>query len=337
MTDAIAPLPAAPTRRIRLGVLGTGWIFSSAHLPAYRALRAAGWPVDLVAAYDRDPARLAQAVASEPGLRAARDIDDLVAGIDALLVLLPSNVTAAVVGDLSGRVGAILAEKPVADDVAAIERCAAVATRAGCRVQVAFNRPHQALAPAFLAQARADATHHLAIRFARVRRGEPMFYSDVLGHPLSLLHHGFGPLTIDQVHVDRAPGDALPRGVLVAGRAGAMTFALDMRPAVGRMVEEYLAYGDRASSRLVFQFDHVAADPTGLWRLHDGGIEARHVAAPGADHVLLAGFTHQLASFVRLAAGDLAAPSCSLGDAAAIQVAIRTAMATIDERRSASA
>nr|MBA3846193.1 hypothetical protein [Planctomycetota bacterium] len=217
-----------------------------------------------------------------------------------------------------------------------IERCAAAATRAGCRVQVAFNRPHQALAGAFLAQTRAAAVHHVAIRFARVNRSEAKFYSDVLGHPFSLLHHGFGALSIDHVLVDRA-GDALPRGVLVAGRAGATTFTLDMRPAVGRMVEEYLAYGEAASTRLVFQFDHVAADPVGLWRLRGGETQALHVARPGDDHVLLAGFTHQLASFVRLAAGDLATPSCTLADAAAIQRAIRAAMATIGERRVASA
>lgn len=321
---------------MRLAVLGTGWIFTAAHLPAYRALRAAGWQVELVAAYDRDPASLAKAVAAEPGMRPARDIDDLVSGIDALLVLLPSNVTGEVVVGVAGRVGAILAEKPVADDVAAIERCADAATRAGCRVQVAFNRAHQALAPSFLAQARRDAAHHVAIRFARVNRSEAKFYGDVLGHPLSLLHHGFGALSIDQVLVDRA-GDALPRGVLVSGRAGGATFALDMRPAVGRMVEEYLAYGNAASMRLTFQFDHVAADPAGLWRLSGGESHAQHVARHGDDHVLLAGFTHQLASFVRLAAGDLAAPSCGLADAAAIQRAIRAAMAVIGERRTASA
>ena len=133
LVDTFASLPA-----LRLGVIGCGRVFERFHLSAID--RTPG--VDLVAACDPEPARLAWAAGRMPRPVLFSSPADLLSSslTDAILILTPPPSHA----DLTVRALeagiAVMVEKPMALSVDEGSRMADAAARAGRRVQVGLTR-----------------------------------------------------------------------------------------------------------------------------------------------------------------------------------------------------
>lgn len=133
---------------IRVGVVGLGLIAQGVHLPNLATLRDRFRVTRVCDA----SAGLAAAVADQlPGpVVACTDWRDLVTAddVDAVLVLTPGTHTDPVLGGLQAGKH-VLAEKPLAYSVAAVERLAAAAKDAGRVLQVGYMKMHDPLvAPA---------------------------------------------------------------------------------------------------------------------------------------------------------------------------------------------
>ncbi len=125
---------------MKLGILGVGRIGA---MHAGNATRCAA--VDEVVLHDADAPR-AIALAAELGavagvaVRAADDVDDLFATVDAVLVATPSATHPAVVTAALGAGLPVLCEKPLALDPAEVARLADLADAAGVPLVVGFQR-----------------------------------------------------------------------------------------------------------------------------------------------------------------------------------------------------
>lgn len=308
-------LPDPPRTPVRLGVVGLGFIFRECHGPALRILQACGWPVELVAVCDANPAPLAQTIAAWPGARPYTDGAALLAGerLDGVLVLTWPPHSAEFARQAIGRVPGMFIEKPVAFDVAGIERLLEQAGAVtGTRVQVGYNRRHMPAAVAFRqALQRPDASRRVAVRFLRANRSEPIFYEETLGHPLDFLRSCFRDVQIATVAAEPPrPGQSLPAAVRVTGFCDEYPLVLESRPSAGCHLEEYT----------------VCGDTTNLCLNHPGG-----AVAPGEQAATLAaqGMIQQLATFVRLVSGVETTSTCSLADALAAWRLIETVLRRI--------
>jgi len=131
-----------------LGIIGTGWV-SGKHLealqkvPGARVVAIAGRNTDR----GRELARQAAAVGDEP-----RVWDDPLAMVqrarlDAVLVLLPPHAHGNLDLEIARRIPAALVEKPVGNELAAVERAAEAFEKAGTLVSVGYmNRYRQTTA-----------------------------------------------------------------------------------------------------------------------------------------------------------------------------------------------
>ena len=108
---------------MRFGLIGTGYWADAAHAAGIEAHP----ETDLVAVWGRDPAKT-EALAARRRARAVRDVDELLAAVDAVAFSVPPDVQA----ELAVRAGeagkALLLEKPLALTVADAERVVDAAT-----------------------------------------------------------------------------------------------------------------------------------------------------------------------------------------------------------------
>ena len=132
-------------RPVKVGVIGTGAL-GYHHARLYRTLPDA----ELVGIFDINPDRAAQ-VARELGTRAFPSLGDLLAGVEAASVVVPTSHHTEVGLTVLERGIHALVEKPLADTVAGAERLVTAAERAGVRLQVGhverFNRAVRAALP----------------------------------------------------------------------------------------------------------------------------------------------------------------------------------------------
>ncbi len=316
-------LPAPPDRDVRLGLIGVGGIATNAHLPAIASLRRRGWPIQVSAMCDIDPARLAAAGRLCPDAAAYTDADAMIrqADVDAWIIMTWPPLTASLVETAIERGLPMLVEKPVSHDQHVLERLADRAAARGAAVQVAYNRLHQPLAEAFRQKAAAiGSPRHVEARLWRARRDEPLFYEDVMVHPISALRVWFGPLTVDDV-TDWPAGatGGLPAGRRARMHADRATIHLDIRPAVGQYVESIEVLGDGGSVSLHCSTSSRYGEDARLIEHRDGEDRVlAHLSRERETGVYARGFVNQIAAFCQLVTQPDAAPICDLRLAADI-------------------
>jgi predicted dehydrogenase len=119
---------------LRFGVLGTGYWAQEAHASAL----AASDQVELVAVWGRDPART-DAVARRFGIAGHRDLDRLLAEVDAVAIAVPPDVQAQLALRAAAAGRHLLLDKPLALSLEAADRVAAAAADAGVASLVFFT------------------------------------------------------------------------------------------------------------------------------------------------------------------------------------------------------
>ncbi len=102
---------------LSFGLVGTGYWADVAHAAGIAAHPQA----ELVGVWGRDPAKAA-ALAAKHGVRAFGDLDELIAGVDAVAFSVPPNVQAELALPAAEAGRALLLEKPLALSVEAAER-----------------------------------------------------------------------------------------------------------------------------------------------------------------------------------------------------------------------
>jgi len=126
------------SRPIRVGIIGTGGM-GPRHA---KGVQAVGADIQLAAACDLDPARLAKFGQDFGVLRLSREWRELTAApdLDAVIVLLPHNLHEAVCVDAARRGKHILVEKPIARTLGEADRMIDAARRAGVVLMAAHNQ-----------------------------------------------------------------------------------------------------------------------------------------------------------------------------------------------------
>jgi predicted dehydrogenase len=104
---------------LRFGVLGTGYWAQEAHATALAAHPGA----ELVAVWGRDPAKT-EAFAARFGIRGRRDLDRLLAEVDAVAIAVPPDVQAELAPRAAAAGRHLLLDKPLALSLAAADRVA---------------------------------------------------------------------------------------------------------------------------------------------------------------------------------------------------------------------
>ncbi len=125
-------------KRINIAVIGTGRMGSVHTRNLARAIPAA----NLVAVCDIR-LEVAQAIADELGIpRVVRDYHELLAdkNIEAILIATNTDTHADIVQDVAAAGKHIFCEKPIALELADVDRALAAVARAGVKFQVGFNR-----------------------------------------------------------------------------------------------------------------------------------------------------------------------------------------------------
>lgn len=319
------PLPVAPQRRVRLGLLGSGYIARDGYFPAIELLQQEGWPIEVAAVSDLRADRRAAAAARHPAAALFESSDALLEAnlCDAVLILLWPPQAAEMAVRAVARNLAVLVEKPVAQQAIDITGMRERLGARESRVQVAYNRPQQPLAALWrekIGSRWRSPEAALEVRLWRVQRDEKLFYEEVGVHPLSFLLAHCGEL-----HVERAAfgptagGLVLPSWLRAELRsASGQRITLDMRPAVGRGFETYDFLTCGRSCRIDYLAQTGLSDGAGLAWWEGGKVHQEFQLDPASsitDAAIMRGFVHQLAHFVRLAAGEDGKPVCSLADA----------------------
>lgn len=292
------PLPPIPAQPVRAGVIGLGFIAESCHLPALKFLQQRSWPVEIAGLCDvrEERQRLFRSMFPSAQLFSSPEALITSGAVDAVILLTPPAITPELIEMCIRRNIAVFTEKPVSHDAHQLGVLHAMAGKAGVPVQVGYNRRYQPLADSFLQQVRQiTSPYNVEARLWRVNRREPHFYTDTMVHALDFLDYAFGPLQVKQVVWTPAmDGEKLPQNVRVELRGkNGLRCELDVRPYAGRSEEVYDAGG------IVLRYPVQGA------------------SSNDSEEVLLClrGFVHQLASFIRLAAGEKDPIRCTLDDA----------------------
>ncbi len=336
-------LPAPPSKKLRLGLIGLGWVTKYCHLPSLRMLQAEGWPIEIAALCDRMPGRLQDAADDWPGATLGTDPMALLdrADLDGVLILTHPDSSAGLLCQAIERRRTIFVEKPVASTLAEIKICAELASARRVKVQVGYNRRHQPLASEFRRLLAGFGPHrHVEVRFWRATRQEPGFFDDTLVHCLDFISQQLGKLHVKSVRV--WPADANPamldrgrRIDLTAEQDSRVTAAIDIRPAVGRDLELYTALGEKLS--IALHYPHISiVDGQATLTVYAEGNErvicsARSTISDIDHRCRQSGFLHQMAEFCMLCAGTLAEPGCGL-EAAMEALRLRDEIAGIIRR-----
>ncbi|RPF71185.1 Gfo/Idh/MocA family protein [Aurantiacibacter spongiae] len=122
---------------MRWGIAGYGWVARDYMAPA---IAAAGGTVAAVC----DPSREARALAEERGAQGFARLEDMLDGcaLDALYVATPNHLHAGTIETAAAAGLPILCEKPLAEDIAGVERIAAVADSGSTAIATAFDQRH---------------------------------------------------------------------------------------------------------------------------------------------------------------------------------------------------
>lgn len=291
------PLPPVPSRPVRVGIIGLGFIAESCHAPALRFLQQRDWPVKVTGLCDVRKERqiLFQSISPEAQPFSSPEALLAAGNIDALILLTPPAITPELIK--SGiRLGIpVFSEKPVSHDANELRALHTLSEQSQGPVQVGYNRRYQPLADAFLQKVRQlTGSYRVEARLWRINRSEPHFYTDTMVHALDFLDYAFGPLKVEQVvWAPAVPEEKLRRSVRVElCNAAGLRCGLDVRPATDQSEESYAAGG------IVLRYPVQGASS-------DDSEEAL---------LCLRGFVHQMAAFLRLAAGENETPRCTLDD-----------------------
>lgn len=325
------PLPPRPGKPVRVGLLGCGYIARDGHFPSIDVLRRAGWQIEVTAVADAREDRLAAATALHPHAATFADADALLdAGLcDAVLVLLWPNLSADLCRRAVDRGLYVFLEKRGTNTAAEMQQLRRDLGGRADRVHVAYNRPMQPLADSWRDRIGArwgETGSSLDIRLWRVQREEPLFYRDVCVHPLSFAISQVGALEVERAQLGPvAPGASMPSWLRAQMRgASGIPVNLEVCPAVGRARESYTYLANGMSCRLDYLAQTGLSDGAALYTWENGRISVDaqfDTSAPIADAALARGFVHQLARFIRLAAGEETTPAWSLDDAAKVLTA----------------
>ncbi|MGY1721856.1 Gfo/Idh/MocA family protein [Blastococcus sp. SYSU DS0533] len=184
---------------MRFGVLGTGHWAKAVHAAALAAHPTA----ELAGVWGRDPQR-AEALAAEFEVPGYKDVDALLADVDAVAIALPPHVQAplAVRAAEAGR--HLLLEKPIALDVAAADRVVDAVRAAGVASVVFFTFRFQTATSTWLTQAARTRLAGGAGSWLSSLAGTPFAASpwrqehgalwDIGPHALSVLVPALGPV-----------------------------------------------------------------------------------------------------------------------------------------------
>lgn len=320
------PLPPPPSSRVRLGLIGLGWVATRCHLPAIDFLRQQGWPVEVSAICELRNDRLAPVAQMYPEAKTFTSVTRMLESrtFDALLILTMPNSCADLLEIGLHHGVPIFVEKPVSNELKRVEELGALAKSLHARVQVGYNRRHQPLVPSFLSMIEEEtAPIHLLARFWRTGRREDTFFANTATHPLDFLASVFGPLRFVSAKMhDFVPGANIPACVRIdlAGRNNT-TLELDIRPAASRFEESYEAVSTDRSFLIRYCHTGRTNGPAELSACQADRRETfffmdrRKIAQERLAPEFLSGFIHQMAGFCRLAvdAGDT--NLCKLDDA----------------------
>lgn len=124
-------------KKIRIGIIGSGYIAQEAHIPAFRAME----DVEIAALLGKRPEHTA-VVASRFGIEyAAKNLDDfLKRDLDAVALLTPKTVRGEFLQPLLDAGLDVLVEKPLASTLAECEQMVNASKKAGRMIMVVFNR-----------------------------------------------------------------------------------------------------------------------------------------------------------------------------------------------------
>ena len=132
---------------MKYALLGTGSWARSAHGPGLRDSASA----DLVGVWGRDPHK-ARTLADDLGTRAWRDVNDLVAEVDAVAIALAPDAQAELACSAARRGKHLLLDKPIALSMEAADRVVEAIDTAGVASVVFFTNRFEAAVQSFLAE-----------------------------------------------------------------------------------------------------------------------------------------------------------------------------------------
>ena len=233
---------------LRFGLLGTGYWAAQTQ----GAALAAHPEAELVAVWGRDPAK-ADDLAARLGARSCRELDGLLADVDAVAIAVPPDVQA----DLAVRAAAVgvhlLLDKPVAFGVTAADRVVAEVDRHQLASLVFFTSRYQPNITGFLRELAAAGPWDGArvTMFASIfQPGNPYGQSpwrrergglwDIGPHALAMILPVLGP--VDRVTATEGPHAT--SHVTLAHRSGAVsTMALTLDAPAATTTTEFLFFG----------------------------------------------------------------------------------------------
>lgn len=328
MNPASFILPTAPCQKIRLGLVGLGWVTANCHLPALRQLSNLGWPIELVAICDRDDATL-RAVASDwPSAETGHDPQALLSrtDLDGVLILTHPESSCLLLQRALECQRPVFVEKPVALTPSELRHCVTMASDRAIPVQVGYNRRFQPFARELVRHSAelAGGELHVRSQFWRAARTEQHFFQDTLVHSLDFLSHLLGPLQVSGV---RTWPQSESRTTLADGwridfiskREPRTTAEIDIRPAIGWDNETTELLASRRSLSLQYPHPSTTEVYARLTRHENGEStilgECRISPTDMISRCYHCGFINQMAEFVLLCAGKLAAPGCGLQEA----------------------
>lgn len=265
---------------MRFGVLGTGTWARAVHAPVLAGHASA----ELVGVWGRDLAR-AKALGAEFEVPGFGDVDELLAGVDAVAIALPPDVQAPLAERAAAAGAHLLLEKPIALSTEAADGLVAAVQAAGVASVVFFTLRFQAATSTWLTQAgRTQLAGGSASWLASVA-GSPFDASpwrheygalwDVGPHALSVLVPALGPVA--EVQAGAGPGDTVHL-VLTHASGATSTVTLSLTVAPMSTGVEFFVHGD--AGRLVLLPESGAA------------VDAFTVAVDDLQAAALTGGTH---------------------------------------------
>ena len=320
-------LPPPPRTKLRLGLIGLGWVTKNCHIPALQILRGQGWPIEISAVCDRLDDRLQSVVTEWPDAIRESNPSALLsrAELDGVLILTRPDSSSVLLRQAIELGRTSFVEKPVAQTLSDIQSCSKLARALGVQVQVGYNRRHQPLARELARQiAGLNPPWHVKVQFWRAARDEPGFFDDTLVHSLDFVSGLVGKLDVKRVWTwPAAKPETLDRGWridLAATHDSRITVEIDIRPATGREMEVVEVIGHKRSIALHYPHPGFAGAHAALI-IHEDGSEdvVKYVRIPSDDtegKCYHSGFVHQMAEFALLCAGTIIQPGCSLDDSA---------------------
>lgn len=288
---------------IRLAVIGCGYITQASHGPAYLRLVAESPGLVLAACCDSNPAR-ADAVREKFGFsRAYTDDAQMLAAepLDAVCLNVPVGLTAQMSASILKARIPLLAEKPPALTVEALDPLIQLASQTGVLHQVAFNRRFAPLVQVLKGWLEGQAIVHVDQTFSRVSRTDSDFSTTAI-HGIDTLRYlvgsDFRTLRLDYRELVIGPASATVFVVDGAFQSGAGVHLL-FQPVSGRPAERTHVYTRDHTYELSLNLGNDA--PGWLRHWHKGELvrelSAAEVCGSSEDYVV-SGFYAENAAFL---------------------------------------